>query len=197
MSNSWLNTETDLDAATYSYDFWERHRDELKSGNFWTERIKELRGEPGRRLAIALENMPLPGSFKEAAIAIRTLIRDKKHKKSACDVELALLYWLAAINSFSIPYSNVLQEPGYNVIESIPAKKLKGLSFSYKSLGYERLELLNKTDKKWLIETWGEPNTHTTLHEMHIDLWIEYESKLKEKRKQQDIEFLQSIGLSE
>ncbi|MDM9220541.1 hypothetical protein QU768_18520 [Proteus mirabilis] len=132
MSDSWLNTETDSDAAKHSNDFWDRHRDEMKSGHFWADRIRELRGEPTKRLAVALKNMPLPGSFREAAIATRTLIRDKKNKKAVFDDELALLYWLAAISSFSIPYSNVLQEPGYNVIESIPAKKLKELSFSYK-----------------------------------------------------------------
>jgi hypothetical protein len=194
MSESWHKTETDLDAEKHAFDFWSRHRDELQSGEFWADRIKELRGEPVKRLAVALENMPLPASFREAAIATRALIRDKKKQKASHDEELALLYWLAAINSFSVPYSEVLEEPGYNVIESIPGKKLKGLSFSYKSLGYKKLELLNKTDIIWLIESWGEPSNHTTLHEIHNDVWVEYELKLKSKRKQRDQEFLESIG---
>lgn len=195
MSESWHKTETDLDAEKHVGDFWSRHRDELQSGEFWADRIKKLRGEPVKRLEVALENMPLPASFREAAIATRALIRDKRKQKASYDEELALLYWLAAINSFSIPYSEVLKEPGYNVIESIPGKKLKGLPFSYKSLGYEKLALLNKTDIKWLTESWGEPDEHTTLHQMHNDVWVEYELKLKGKRKQREHEFLNSIGM--
>lgn len=194
MSESWHKTETDLDAEKHADDFWSRHRDELRSGEFWADRIKKLRGEPVKRLAVALENMPLPASFREAAIATRALIRDKRKQKAPYDEELALLYWLAAINSFSIPYSKILEEPGYNVIELIPGKKLKGLSFSYKSLGYKKLELLNKTDINWLTESWGEPIKHTTLHEMHNDVWVEYELKLKSKRTQRDQEFLENIG---
>jgi hypothetical protein len=110
-----------------------------------------------------------------------------------------LLYWLAAINSFSIPYSTVLQEPGYNVIESIPGEKLKSLPFSYHELGYNKLELLKKTDIKWLIELWGEPTAHTTLHEMHNDVWRQYETKLKNKRNRRKEEFiseLKSLGMT-
>ena len=182
MSKNWHQTETDLEAEKHSSDFWLRHSEELQKGEFWADRIKEMRGEPVARLALALENLPLPASFREAAIATRALIREKRKQKSDYDEELALLYWLAAINSFSIPYSEVLQEPGFNVIESIPGKKLKGLPFTYQTLGYEKLNLLNKTDIKWIVERWGDPEKHTTLHEMHTKVWSEYETKLKDKR---------------
>lgn len=193
MSN-WHKVETDLGAESFSTDFWSQHKDDLKNGEFWADRIKKLRGEPVKRLSLALENMPLPASFKEASIAIRALIRDKRKLKEEYEEELALLYWLAAINSFSIPYSKTLQEPGYNVIESIPGNKLKSLPFSYKSLGYEKLELLNKTDIKWLIAQWGEPNTHSTLHEIHNPIWCGYEEKLLVKRNQSSQEFSRIIN---
>ena len=162
MTDSWHKTETDLDADKYAVDFWSRHRVELQSGEFWADHIRKLKGEPEKRLALAIENLPLPASFREAAIATRALIR--------------------------------LKEPGYNVVESVPGKKLKGLPFSYKSLGYTKLELLNKTDIKWLSELWGEPEEHTTLHEMHNDVWREYEGKLKAKRSKRDEEFIISIN---
>ena len=194
MSKSWHKTETDLEAEEHTSDFWSRHRSEFQTGEFWADRVKKLKGEPVKRLSLALENLPLPASFREAAIATRALIREKRKQKSDFDEELALLYWLAAINSFSIPYSEVLQEPGYNVIESIPGKKLKGLPFTYKSLGYEKLELLNKTDVKWLVERWGESERHMTLHEMHNGLWREYESKLKSNRKQRHQGFMSNFN---
>lgn len=194
MTDSWHKTETDLDADERAVDFWSRHRYELQTGEFWADRIKKLKGEPEKRLALAIENLPLPASFREAAIATRALIRNKRKQKIEYEEELALLYWLAAINSFSIPYSEVLKEPGYNVVESIPGKKLKALPFSYKSLGYTKLELLNKTDIKWLSELWGEAEEHTTLHEMHNDVWREYEEKLKDKRSERDEEFIRGIS---
>ena len=179
----WHKTISDFEAEEHVKDFWNRHKKELETGAFWADRIKMLKGEPVKRLSLALENLPLPASFREGAVAIRSLIREKRKEKISYEDELALLYWLAAINSFMVPYSELLKEPGYNVIETIPGAKLKALLFSYKNLGYEALELLNKTDIKWLIEAWGEPECHSTLHEMHLDLWREYENKLQVKRQ--------------
>ncbi|MFZ5655358.1 MAG: hypothetical protein ACOY42_13305, partial [Pseudomonadota bacterium] len=74
-----------------------------------------------------------------------------------------------------------------------PGKILKGLPFSYAQLGYEKLDLLNKTDVKWLVECWGEPASHSTLHEMHHDLWREYEEKLVLEKKKQNEQFATEI----
>ena len=193
MNDSWIKTQNDEEAEKHSTDFWNRHRDELQAGEFWADRIKGLRGEPLKRLKLALDNLPLPASFREAAIATRALIREKRKTKDNYEEELVFLFWLAAINSFCIPYSSLLQEPGYNVIESIPGKKLKNLPFTYDELGYEKLELLNKTDKKWFVEQWGEPREHTTLHEMHINVWRQYETKLKNKRNKHMEEFIDDL----
>jgi hypothetical protein len=182
MSNSWHNTSEDLESEKQTTEFWSRHSKELNNGEFWADRIKKYQGEPAKRLKLALENMPLPASFREAAIATRALIREKRKENESYDEQLYLLYWLAAIDSFSIAYSEKLQEPGYNVIESIPGEELKTLPFSYKHLGYTGLTLLNKTDIKWLIESWGEPISHSTLYKLHFDIWERYEDKLKVKR---------------
>ena len=194
MNKPWYNTENDFEAQNHAMDFWNQHRKELKEGDFWADRIKTYRGESAKRLMLALDNLPLPASFKEAATATRAIIREKLKLKENYDHELALLYWLAAINSFCIPYSEVLKEPGYNVIESIPGKVLKGLNFSYHELGYQKLKLLNKTDIKWIINCWGEPDSHTILHELNIDIWKEYEDKLKAKRDKDNQAFLREFN---
>jgi hypothetical protein len=185
MSDAWHKTTSDEEAEARLVDLWSRHAAELRAGKFWADRLKELKGEPVERLKLALENLPLPASFREAAVATRALIREKRKAGEKYGEELALLYWLAAINSFSIPYSTVLREPGYNVIESIPADRLMNVPFTYTELGFEKLELLNKTDIKWLTEAWGVPSRHTTLHDMHMDMWREYEAKLKKKRDEE------------
>ncbi len=190
---TWIKTESDDEANIGSVQFWEKMRTDLKDEVFWADKIKEFRGEPTKRLGIAIDNLPLPAAFREASVAIRAIIREKRKRKENYKKELALLYWLAAINSFSIPYSTYLKQPGYNVVESIPGAVIKTLSFSYFELGYKSLELLNKTDIKWCIEIWGEPNSHSTLHELHIDVWEKYERELPAKQQRQLDEMLSKL----
>ncbi len=182
MGPSWIDT-TQRDAPeACSKAFWERHRGELESGRFWADRIKSEYGNPAERLRIALENIPLPGAFGEAAIATRALIRAKRKSNEDWSDELGLLYWLAAIASFSVPYLESLREPGFNVLESIPGEVVRGLSFTYQELGHVHLALLSRTDVKWLEERWGTPRTHSTLHYMHRAVWLDYEQRLVARR---------------
>ncbi|MGY8775344.1 hypothetical protein [uncultured Spongiibacter sp.] len=193
MNDKWHNLSSGAEAGAFSQTFWERHKREMESGEFWADRIKGLRGEPVERLRVAIENLPLPAAFKEAAVATRALIRECRKSKEPYDDQLALLYWLAAVYSFAIPFSSRLGEPGYNVLESVPGEVLKGLEFSYKQLGYEKLELLNKTDIKWLIASWGEPDAHSSLHELHQAVWKKYEDALIKERKEENTKFAKEM----
>ena len=190
---SWIDTETNVQTNSSSREFWSKLKNDLDSEIFWADKIKKLKGEPIKRLTMAIDNLPLPAAFREAIIALRTIIRQKRKDKQAYNDELALLYWFAAIDSFSIPYSSYLQQPGYNVIESIPGKVIKTLPLSYFELGYEKLDLLNKTDIKWCIEMWGEPQRHTTLHEIHKHIWQKYEKELPTKQKRGFKEMLSKL----
>lgn len=179
----WLDTtEKDDD---FSDDFWEQHRSNLESEAFWADKIKEYYQNPDKRLSLALANLPLPGAFNQAMLALRATIKQKKKSKSNYTSELEHLYWLAAISSFSIPYSECLKQPGFNVLESIPGSIIKSLKFEYKTLGYQELSLLSKTDIKWLIKEWGEPKSHTTLHQEFNHIWKEYEKALPKRQKVQ------------
>lgn len=186
---SWLQTSSDCEAVTRSSNFWATMRDDLDAGDFWADQIKQYRTDAQERLQLALQNLPLPGAFREASIALRSLIRAKRKEKQSYEEELAFLYWLAAIRSFSIPYSVKLKEPGFNVIELIPGKVIHNLSFEYRILGYEKLELLKTTDKKWIMEIWGEPEQHSTLYELHRSIWDMYEDKLLSIRSIQKQKF--------
>jgi len=183
MTSDWLNTESDAEARARAERFWAQLGSDIESGEFWADRIKQVRDQPDKRLHLALENLPLPGAFREAAIAVRALIRQKQKAGDPPNEELAMLYWLAALRSFMLDYAPRLQQPGFNVVEAMPGKVLRSLSFSYRELGYENLELLNKTDVKWIREAWGEPDSHTTLAVLHREVWEEYESKLLAEQK--------------
>ena len=188
---SWLKTKSDKEAELNSTKYWENLSSDLANETFWADRIKELKAAPDKRLTLALENLPLPGAFREAIISLRAIIREKRKSKENYEKELSFLYWLAAIDSFSIPYSTYLQQPGFNVIESIPGQVIQSLPCTYDDLGYTKLKLLNKTDAKWCVEAWGEPDRHKTMHELHHDIWQKYERKLKVRQKKR-LEQLQS-----
>lgn len=181
----WLQTYTDSEAGARSNDFWASMREDVDAGEFWADRIRRYRTDEQMRLQLALKHLPLPAAFREASVALRAFIRVKRKEKQPYEEELAFLYWLAAICSFPIPYSEKLQEPGFNVIESIPGMVIRNLPFEYRVLGYKKLELLNATDKKWIIEVWGEPERHSTLHELHRSVWDTYEDKLFISRHKQ------------
>ena len=194
MSSNWLNVDASDGSESFSTIFWKRHSDELASGRFWADRIKTLRGEPAERLRLALQNLPLPAAFRESAIAVRALIRNCRKQSLPYEQHLALLYWLAAVSSFAIPYSERLQEPGINVLESVPGRVIFTLPFSYSELGYEKLELLNSSDVKLLKERWGEAAKHSTLHILHHDVWTEHENKLVSLRASEREEFVRSLS---
>ena len=185
MGTRWIDTKSDEDTAIHSTEFWKVLREDFDAGEFWADRIKKYRGEPVKRLSEAIKNIPFTAAFREAAIATRALIKEKRAAGVGYEEELTLLYWLAAVRSFMLEYAPRLKESGYNIMESISAKRIKSLPFSYKVLGYKHLELLNKTDRKWIVEQWGEPETHSTLNKLHKDVWDEYETKLIEKRKKE------------
>lgn len=179
----WFESTTDVEAKERIPRFWKELKAGLDAGEFWADQIKSLRSDPEKRLSMALEHPPLPHAFKEASVALRALIREKRKSKESFEQYLAWLYWLAAVRSLMVPYAERLQEPGYNVLESIPGHVIQSLDFDYSTLGHDKLDLLNKTDRKWLVECWGEPETHSTLNALHRDVWDEYEGKLTAKRK--------------
>ena len=186
MDSKWLSTETDEDVTAFLKNFWNSHSDSLSDDLFWVDEIRKEKNNPDNRLQIAFSNLPLPAAFREAAIALRAMIRkERKERKESSKKRVKkakLLYWLAAINSLSIKYSSQCGTPGYNIIESIPGEIIKSMKINYKKLGYEKLDLLNKTDIKWLKEILGEPDAHSTLNELQSDVWCEYEQKFNQRR---------------
>lgn len=190
MAERWVDSK---DSVSFSDRFWDRHRAALGSGKFWADEIKSLRGEPAKRLQLAFENLPLPAAFREAAIALRALIRDRRKRMVGYERELGLLYWLGAVASFGLPYSERLREPGYNVLESVPGETVANLRFEYSKLGYRELELLNKTDVKWMTELWGEPESHTTLNKLHSAVWVAAENRLMKRRQEERDRFHEDL----
>ena len=153
--------------------FWDRQRASVAAGTFWADEARSARDQPNERLYIAVENLPLPAAFREAAIALRQIIRDRREAREPYEEEVRFLYSLAAVESFvsATPYIEKLAEPGWNAVEMMTPEDWQSLTFQWDSLGCNQLPLLTKTDRRQMIDRWGEPHSHTTLRQVHGDLW--------------------------
>lgn len=186
MKDNWIELDNPDDVESFGVEFWNSHSKSIRDGSFWADEIKNLKSQPRKRLEMAVRNFPLPAAFREAAIAMRSIIRTLRKEGNDYEQALTVLYGFAAIDSFSIPYSERLGEPGYNIMESIPGTEIRKLKFIYQELGYKELKILNKTDIKWIVESWGEPRSHTTLNEMHLGVWTHYENILIARRRDEE-----------
>src|SRR4051812_2486932 len=105
----WVETRNQSDAEQRRMAMWGTVLSETPEGGlvggvngeglyegdrFWADAIKDTYDDPGRRLAMAKRNLPLPAAFREAAIALRAIIRAKRKTGAAFEAELAELHGL-------------------------------------------------------------------------------------------------------
>ena len=84
----WLKTGTAEGVEAFSVAFWQRHQGDIVPGRFWADAIEDLRAQLVERLRLALDNLPLPAAFREAAAAMRTLIREERRVGRKYDKDL-------------------------------------------------------------------------------------------------------------
>lgn len=64
----------------------------------------------------------------------------------------------------------------------------------YPALGYAELELLNITDRKWLVECFGEPESHQGAQDFHAEIWQAALADYRSRKEAHEAEFEQHIG---
>ncbi len=144
----------------------------IPAGVFWIDDFETLEVDPAERLVLARRYMPLPAAFREAATALRALIRASSKQQADGGDLLAQLYLTAAQGNFLLttPYVAGVG-PCYDVAASIPRTVWERLSMPYAAIGYKHLQLLTWTDCSWLVATWGEPDTHSSARAYHQSVW--------------------------
>lgn len=152
------------------------------SEEFWADEIKRYRDQPKKRLAFALQHLPLPAAFREAAIALRALIRERRRGDLRYDDHLRRLYRLACIHDFLYATPQVDGLPSYNFAAHVSVEELESRDFPYDEIGYDQLELLKKTDKKWLRAQWGTPSRHCSVRDHLESLWSTWLAEYREAR---------------
>lgn len=131
-----------------------------EDGRFWADAIRDTYDDPPRRLEMAKRNLPLPAAFREAAIALRAIIRAKRKLSEPFELELAELHKLAAIASLA-PYDS---------LDITPFAEIEKLDLSAGNVGWDELALLNKTDRQLMAETWPAPSRHTIGEAVYPDI---------------------------
>ncbi|SOB86779.1 hypothetical protein SAMN06297144_1888 [Sphingomonas guangdongensis] len=160
----WTETKTGEDCEKRHLAMWgsvvERTDDGLVSrpcgeglyegDEFWAASIARLKDDPLARLQMALRHLPLPAAFREAAIALRAMIRAKRKAKLPFEDELGQLHRLAAMASLA----------PYDTLEMTPATDFERIDLRPETIGWN--EIVSFTDAKWMAEVWPEPAQHTT-----------------------------------
>jgi len=148
-------------------------------GEFWFDVLLRFKknGELDQIIDLCTRKLPLPAAFEEMAIALRKKIRALRQTQQPYDSQLRQLYELAIYERFLYPSPSVTLEggdsyPTYNVAEIAHTHHTRDrLSYDYQTIGYQHLPFLKKTDRKWLVEVWGEPAQHQDPHLLHHALW--------------------------
>ena len=171
----WLETRTQADADRRRTAMWGTVFSETpegglvghvngeglyEGGRFWADAIKDTRDDPVQRLAMAKCNLPLPAAFREAAIALRAMIRTKRKAAQPFGTELRELHRLAAIASLA----------PYDPLDITPFAEIDKLDLSAETIGWDKLPLLGIMDCKLMAETWPAPARHTTAERLYPEI---------------------------
>jgi hypothetical protein len=161
----------------------------------WADDVDELkrRGDLQKAVAQCSENFPFPYAFTNAAIIIRKQIRDRRKNEKDYEDLLEELYRTAVCENFFrfVKWTAILD----NRLCSLTARPFVGrIAHPYPQIGYQNLELLNTTDKKWIVEKWGEPDCHNNAKVANQQLWQEAVEKFAAAAKKSLEELWRSHG---
>jgi hypothetical protein len=146
----------------------------VPTGVFWVDEEDAL-DDPGARLAMARQYLPLPAAFREAVEALRDLIRAHSGRSADHSDLLSQLYLTAAQQDFLLATPDVPGVgPCYSVIMTIPKRAWLELPMPYAIIGYRHLPLLTRADHRRLVAEWGEPDSHCSARDHHRAVWDEY-----------------------
>lgn len=161
------------EGSTVAGEFWADSVTRLKRDRKYSEAIAVCRGAP-----------PYPARYSELLICLRHLIREKRKANSdysglltelyACAVEADAICTPPTVTTTRPIGKNTepATYPGFNAASIYNALVSRhGLRLEYQSVGYAKVSSLNQTDRKWLVEAWGEPQQHVDPCDSNAALW--------------------------
>jgi hypothetical protein len=158
----------------------------MESNEFWADKVKRLKKEGAydEVINICKKNIPLPAAFRELSIALRKKIIIALKQDKNINSKLNMLYELAVYHRFLFAYPTVKISkiaafseegriyPTFSVAGLAHNKgAMKKIKANYTDMGYKFIELLNKTDIKWMVTVWGEPKNHADPRQVYLVEW--------------------------
>lgn len=137
----------------------------------WKEKCKELRQAQQfeQALICAEQAWPQSQSYEQTAVTIRAAIKQAQQAGSPdAETWLQALYRAAAESSFL--YDKVPGEPEMRwqtVARSYNRADLRLIPLPWNEIGVNELKLLTKTDRRLMIQAWGEPGQHVSARIHH------------------------------
>lgn len=106
-----------------------------------------------------------PWQFAALAREIRALIRQRRKEKVPHLDLLQALYGANVLASFltALTYDHLRARA---LAAYLAGSEVSGVKCDYTSIGYKYVEGLGVTDVKWLVEAFGEPQSHLSAHKM-------------------------------
>jgi hypothetical protein len=156
---------------------------------FWFDRARRLKqqGELSELMHLCIANLPYPAAFRELAIALRRASKNLRQAGEPDEQCWRVLYVWAVYERFLFASPTVTLSPAagfteagrtysaFNVAELAHRQgAMDRLVADYQTMGYARLSLLNKTDRKRLVERWGEPAQHQDPRQVYQQAWGGY-----------------------
>ena len=157
---------------------------------FPSDKAKRFQELPRKRFEFAIRYLPLPAAFREAAKGLRQIVREDRKVGEDYGAVLHELYRLACLRNLIF---DLLSESGYSWGEAIPTDLWLAHSFDYKRIGYEGLELLGVTDRKWIEEAWGPPRAHAKVSAVDPEFAARVRGFLRESAARSEGEFQERL----
>ena len=115
--------------------------------------------------------LPQMGAFRQSCVVLRAQIRELKKMHQPYTSALEQLYQLAALAAFFHGKTPNTKTIPPSALKQIDYQQWRTLRSPYSVLGFEHISLLTKTDAKWLVQEWGEPEHHSFMRELHLAQW--------------------------
>ncbi len=111
---------------------------------------------------LAARTNPNCGSIKGLAVAVRKVIRAKKKAAENYDSAINFLYRLAFLYEILDQLYFSIDDCSYKtrLHSFLAVSDLENISIDFDKIGYDKLSLLNKTDRSIIRAKWGSPKEH-------------------------------------
>lgn len=146
-ADEWWNEETDK----------RRRREGYEKAFAWLSPFVSLEIAKLDQLQAALEMGPHGASA--IAKELRALIRARRKLKEPYRDLLLALYGVCVANDLAESMRFEGTQPHY-MVRFVDINELQEVKLEYRTMGYQCIESLSKTDVKWLVEEFGEPAEH-------------------------------------